>query len=1760
MERSHNEKKKQKRKLLGILSLLTSVVVLCGVVTIVTLVGRQNNEANQTDVQSSEQMATSVEELRELLLKPEELTIKLEKDVTIEEPLLVNGTKKLIGKHTISMAMYAKPYQNVLTVSEEASLTIDGIAIDGNGIANGVYVDRMGNLELLSGEILYAFPHGVESKGKVTMEGGVIEHAMTSGMVILSGGEAYLTGGKIVDSVDTALYVNADAYAGVSEDIQLTGSGLYNICNLGKTEITGGVIRDAHMTLVVNKGDMIVQGAKENKLELCNSEYEGIWATEESTSTKIENIYLHDIGHTGLYMKAAKNVEVQNITIEDTGMSGINFAAKAEGTVRNIEIKSAGTVALSVRDGSDVAAENIMISSPKMRGVMCLGGKLTAENIEITSPGDYGITCAATEKFEGTAIFENLTIEDVEKRNGINVVSGAFAQITNGSISGIKNKHGAKIHGEGSKLVLQDVDIEDCTQIGIVAMSKGTVELQNVNISDCGGKGISAASGATVTYSKGAMDGFREVAVYINRSKVSLLGVTLGGLDSHGVYNNSGSVELKSVTINKAGNAGLFCINQGSTATIDNLVIREPKERGIRCEGGVITGKNVEVTGSTTYAITSNVKNGTTGSVTLENVKISDVKNGKYAINVLEGSYCEITGGNINEGKTGVGARAYGENSKLVLNNVDIINCGTSGVVASNNGEAVLKKVNIRNCGDKGLASYHAKITANGGSIKDTTSVAVYLNKGTVSLNSVAIDDIESHGVYNNSGMLELDNVTITKAGDAGIYLVNRGSVANIENTVVREPKERGIRCEGGIITGKNVEVSGATTYAITSNIKEETIGSVTLENVKISDVKNGEYAINVVAGSYCEINGGTIDGCDTGIGARAYGESSKLVLTDVDIQNCGAEGVLTNTKGVAVLENVNISNCKKAVSANGGSKITAVGGIMKDSPDVMVYNNASTVILTGVVVNTPISHGIYNNNGTVEAYDIEITEVPNNAVFTKGENGITILSKVNKGNTISGSGNNDIYACEGGTIQISDSILSEAGSHSVFSQGGTIELTAVTIEKPGKVGVYNEAGSVKLDGVEIQKAGSEGVYLMYKDSTAEINRSKIVSSGGRGIRCEGGIVTGEEVDIVSPKKYGITSNEKDGTVGSVTLKEVTISNVVDIDRAINVVGGSYCEINGGTIDCEAPDGSKAGTGVRAYDENSKLVLRGVSILNCKVAGLIADNKGMAELENVNIKECDSYGIFNRKGTVTLNTVSVEGGNGYGIYSEKGTVKGNGVTISGAGKSSVYAKGSNALVELKNLSASGNKSGAGLYVEDSAVLKVTKDSVAAVADNANEHVYSNTVTTTPSHGIHCVNATLELADVKISDVSNGHGIYCDGGKVTGNGVMIADIKKVNEFTSDLFGIKCDKASGGNAQSVELNNLNITLADVNYGIRCEGSYALTVNGGEINTTRTHGCYVKDEGTNVQMKNVVFNVIDRNAFYVNKGNITVDNVTIDRRNVEQTQTFNDLAIKAKTSYTLNDITVTKSISSLEDWLRQNGTDNLTRVIPGTLPNNVAYEVCQYIGLEGTETATGTKYWGGFSTQRAGIFGNALSFASGVYAGASGAKTAKDPATVTEGTPVGGEVTVSPSNKFSMEGVTGVMWYVDFSNLTKSTAKTPNFCTAVPINLYKGTISTQFRTYKGGVYYYNYNTNQWVESSVASGGTDRIIVPDNYKGWIYAPLSSYISQKDLTITNTVFDTYDSNLTGITINTVQLYSNGYEFDTSKNIIWDEILFVKTK
>ena len=443
------EKVKVRRKIIPIAIVAVLAVMAIGL-GLLSFIKRESKQTINEKVEVADEAT-----LRKMLLSEENLVITLTEDVEIKEVLDVKGKKTLKGDARVSMNMGVQGGKSILKTEREADLTIDGLVIDGNGVANGIVVEVDSKLTYKAGTICYAAASAITTYGKLYIDDISIEDSIHSAIVAEKRSIVEMTGGKIDGCQYAFLYVAKGANVEIKGDVEMSTSGNHAIRNDGKLTIRDGVYKDAGQYTAVNYGvmEMAYSGDEENgRIEVAGGQWGSIYNGETGTM-KLADAYIHDSG-THAFKAAGGETEISNCLFEKSGNTAIQIAA-GKISVKDVEVIEPKGCGIYARGNTDLTIDNFYVTDCAARGVMGVGAKITGKNITVINPGSHGISNGLFEDYTGMMELSDVTIE-----NATNI--GLYAEkadmtVTNATVTDSKNT-GAYVNGTAT-LTLKDITI-----------------------------------------------------------------------------------------------------------------------------------------------------------------------------------------------------------------------------------------------------------------------------------------------------------------------------------------------------------------------------------------------------------------------------------------------------------------------------------------------------------------------------------------------------------------------------------------------------------------------------------------------------------------------------------------------------------------------------------------------------------------------------------------------------------------------------------------------------------------------------------------------------------------------------------------------------------------------------------------------------------------------------------------------------------------------------------------------------------------------------------------------------------------------------------------------------------------------------------------------------------------------------------------------------------------------------------------------------
>ena len=741
------------------------------------------------------------------------------------------------------------------------------------------------------------------------------------------------------------------------------------------------------------------------------------------------------------------------------------------------------------------------------------------------------------------------------------VKSGVNPQI-GGSYQGDVNidTDAIRVKGSGSKVVLEDVDIQDhtvdgTTMIGEIEHGSQLVILNgNDNLTD---------------------------------AEKQLLNIS--NVENNGVYNNETprTVELGAVT----GTSSLPGRAGGSLVIVGN---KERTEAVTDDDGKITEGAFVKAEGKDDHldVIISSVDDLSEFGAANADMDIAGDVSRVVTLNLVN-STTEV-GGSV--GATGINVN--GESTLQAVGDIKNINyqgsssTNISGKVASSEGEISLT---------------NGKIT--GGAVVSATDA----NRGNVTLSNIEATDAgrleAGHDMTLTEGteVIGVDDIVIGNdlTVDKGSYITDKDGalVAGGDITVSGDSSITDIRGDvqaGGDITVTDGEISNITGnvqagegITVTDGAISDITGNVqagegiTVTDGAISDitgnVQAGAEGITVTDGEISNITGDVISGGDLSLDGGSLTDVTGTV--DVEGDMSVADGsVVENLGGLDVEGGLTVDGSSVTDVANGADAVGELGGDLLVQNEGEVHNVTLAVDGDIIVDNSILGSSKLSATGKLEA--------KNGAVLRKeevDEDG----SKVWRDNVITVAADSSILS--GSQVSGTDlTVKSDAGDPSLEIGGtGTVVTADTNLAVDGTVTV-DDSAELSLNGGEQRDASLSANNLVLgtlKDDKASI------SNGSVNVLTQTSIAAGDTLELA----------DAEGSLGAVVE---TGASVDDDGTTLDVKDGSV--IGAASIGTDAADAGK--TGLAEYFDHVNV--NGDSTLTVDGSAAVVDyNQGGADTQ-----------------------------------------------------------------------------------------------------------------------------------------------------------------------------------------------------------------------------------------------------------------------------------------------------------------------------------------------------------------------------------------------------------------------------------------------------------------------------------------------------------------------------------------------------------------
>lgn len=500
-----------KKTKIKVISVIAALVLLFGIACLLKFTVGKNKDVNKDSSANVEVTVSNEADLREMLLRDATMTITVTDDMVIEEGFIVNGKKTLKGDAEIEMYIGAAFDQSIFTVSPEATLTMDGLVLDGNHLSDGITVSDGAELTYLSGKMIYTETFGIIADGNVTIKDIVMDHAQEGTVKASSGATVSMEGGSYLNTWYGGVYVEKGGNMTIGGDTVMDGSIVQSMVhNEGNLKITGGTFKNAGAYAVRNYGqlDVAYEGNKEDGYIEFTSNSRAAIRTEDGAVSNVSDIYVHDTRSNALVAVGGES-NITDSRIEKTGDHGIEIQ-KGTAVIKNVTVTdttSGGGVYAG--PSSNVEVENFTATKVASNGIGCKSGTVTAKNVTVISPGRYGIACGNSSGAEiGKATITGSQITDAGKF-GVYVYGSSEAKVVDINIKGFTQEEttGIFIATKASCTLEGNSIIEGAKQrgvkvLGTFTMNGGTIRQ---NIANLNGAGMYVGPVAVFTMNGGEM-------------------------------------------------------------------------------------------------------------------------------------------------------------------------------------------------------------------------------------------------------------------------------------------------------------------------------------------------------------------------------------------------------------------------------------------------------------------------------------------------------------------------------------------------------------------------------------------------------------------------------------------------------------------------------------------------------------------------------------------------------------------------------------------------------------------------------------------------------------------------------------------------------------------------------------------------------------------------------------------------------------------------------------------------------------------------------------------------------------------------------------------------------------------------------------------------------------------------------------------------------------------------------------------------------
>lgn len=950
-----NKKKKPSKKVLVILAVILAVGV-AGAVLLPRVSGGQSGG--------------SVNELAAALSGSGTDTVEINKNVTTDEILYVNGDKTLTGSGKISMSGDG---EYIIVVNEGATLTIDGPVLDGAGVAeNGIYVSGKGALVLKSGSVINMSGHGIRVLGTADIEGGTVKDVGTNWLMVDENAEAKVSGGSFSGAGENGIITAAGSKLTVGGDAVLSdaaGSLIYNggdaVINGGsytkcksyaihndgtmsvtdtdfkgaeslgylenaagaELSVTGGSMTESKADFVYNMGKAVI-----SKVSFDNCSSSAIESKGAEASLEMKDCSFENIGRNVL-TNHLSTVNMENITVGDCGGYVVNNSG-AEFTGKNITVENCGATAFlndaEAKVCKNFSLDTFSIGSAKEYGIRNNGAAMTLSNGTVGKTDDYSLYVKAGEvttnnvRFAGITNGDRAVIQIGQSSTPTGQLTMNDTDVTGGA-RGVSN-HGTFIFNSGA---IHDNKSKGDLNYGAGVNNTGTMEVNGGEISF---NTASESGGGIYNSGKLTINGWVTIKYnYANNNGGGIgnkgtlnmkTGYVFGNAATKyggGIYNTgSAAMYWGTVEHNRAGSGGGGFVNSGSASL----------------NGGYVKNNTTTSNGAGVYTMSK-------GTTTMNGVTVTGNVAGTDEEPTNGGGLYNL-GVTTVKGKTSITDNTSTKNGSGIYNTSDATLKMQGGTVTGTPADGYALYIYRGDSGDgKVLISDAPEIesiykSANGvitvaGNV--STSTDIYManyrvgtqvltesKSGLIAANKDKFDlpEMDETKVIDNSGKIAMSEDAEVVAEYAGITFT---SIQEAYNLLLEDGGTGTIKLIADNTVSDSVEFAEGT--------------NVTLDLNGFNITQTGSNRVLMVKG-ICTLTGsGTISGGKPdGYGGGIYVNGGTLYMKGGTISDCSCgqsgAGIYVTGAGAAFISGGSITNC--TATGNGGAIGAANGSVVSIS------------------------------------------------------------------------------------------------------------------------------------------------------------------------------------------------------------------------------------------------------------------------------------------------------------------------------------------------------------------------------------------------------------------------------------------------------------------------------------------------------------------------------------------------------------------------------------------------------------------------------------------------------------------------------------------------------------------------------------------------------------------------------------------------------------------------------------------------------------